>query len=104
MTQTPETGTPLTIIAKLKVRHGKEQEVYDAGHALLAPTHAEAGYINYDMHRSSEDPGVIIFYENWASRSLWDAHMKSPQLTAFSAATADTVKLWDIFQGEKVGG
>lgn len=104
MTQTPETGTPLTIIAKLKARPGKEQEVYNACHALLAPTLAEEGCLNYDMHRSSEDPGVIIFYENWATRSLWDAHMKSPHLTAFSAATADTVELWDIFQGEKVGG
>lgn len=95
--------TPLTIIAKLKARPGKEQEVYDACHALLAPTHAEEGCINYDMHRSVEDPAVIIFYENWTTRELWDAHMGSPHLKAFSAATQDTVELWDIFQGEKVG-
>ena len=95
--------TPLTIIAKLKAKPGKEQEVYDACHALLAPTHAEEGCINYDMHRSVEDPAVIIFYENWTTRELWDAHMASPHLTAFSAATQDTVELWDIFQGEKVG-
>lgn len=95
--------TPLTIIAKLKAKPGKEQEVYDACHALLAPTHAEEGCINYDMHRSTQDPAVIIFYENWTTRELWDAHMASPHLAAFSAATQDTVELWDIFQGEKVG-
>lgn len=95
--------TPLTIIAKLTARPGREQEVYDACHALLAPTHAEEGCINYDMHRSVENPGVIIFYENWTTRELWDAHMQSPHLQAFSAATQDTVELWDIFQGEKVG-
>ena len=95
--------TPLTIIAKLTARPGREQEVYDACHALLAPTHAEEGCINYDMHRSVENPGVIIFYENWTTRELWDAHMQSPHLQAFSAATRDTVEQWDIFQGEKVG-
>ena len=94
--------TPLTIIAKLKAKPGKEQEVYDACHRLLAPTHAEEGCINYDMHRSSEDPAVIIFYENWTTRELWDAHMQSAHLKAFGAETQDTVELWDIFQGEKV--
>ena len=63
--------TPLTIIAKLKAKPGKEQEVYDACHALLAPTHAEEGCINYDMHRSVEDPAIIIFYENWTTRELF---------------------------------
>ncbi|GGM19873.1 putative quinol monooxygenase [Deinococcus aerophilus] len=104
MTSGPETGKPLTIIAKLKARPGKEQEVYDACRALLEPTRAEAGCINYDMHRSTEDPGVIVFYENWTTRALWDAHMQSPHLTSFSAATADTVELWDIVQAEKVDG
>lgn len=98
----PQTSLPLTIIAKLKAKPGHEQEVFDACHALLVPTRAEAGCINYDMHRSTEDAGVIIFYENWTTRPLWDAHMASPHLTAFSAATADTVELWDIFQGEQV--
>jgi quinol monooxygenase YgiN len=103
-TPTPDAATPLTIIAKLKAKPGQEAAVYDLCRALLAPTHAEPGCLNYDMHRSSEDPGIIIFYENWSTRALWDAHMQSPHLSTFSAATADLVELWDIFQGEKVGG
>ncbi|WP_407570581.1 putative quinol monooxygenase [Deinococcus altitudinis] len=94
--------TPLTIIAELTARPGNEQAVYDACHSLITPTLAEEGWINDDMHRSTEDPAVIIFYENWSSRAHWDAHMASPHLTAFSAATQDTVAVWDIFQGENV--
>jgi len=105
MTQTSDpSGLPLPIIAKLKAKPGQEQEVFGACHALLASTRAEQGCIHYDMHRSTEDPAVTIFHKNWITRPLWDAHMSSPHLMAFSAATADTVELWDIFRGEQVRG
>ena len=83
MTQTAETGTPLTIIAKLKARPGKEQEVYDACHALLAPTLAEEGCLNYDMHRSSEDPGVLCRGQN-SVNPVWDGSLTFVKATEMS--------------------
>jgi quinol monooxygenase YgiN len=92
----------LTVIAKLKARSGAEDQLFEACRKLVAPTLAEEGCINYDMHRSIEDPGTFIFYENWTTRPLWEQHMKSPHLTEFSAATEDMVEQWELFLGEKI--
>ena len=93
---------PLTIIAKLKAKPGSEDDLYEACRKLIAPTLAEEGCINYDMHRSIEDSGTIMFYENWETKPLWERHMESPHLAEFSAETEDMVEVWELFQGEKV--
>lgn len=92
----------LTVVATLKARPGREDDLFKALHALLAPTHAEAGCNLYEMHRSHDDPGRFVFVEDWESRPLWEAHMASPHLTAFSAMQDDLVETWDLFVGEKV--
>ena len=94
----------LTIIAKLKAKSGAEERLFEECRKLVGPTLAEEGCINYDMHRSVEDPGLIMFYENWTSRPLWERHMESPHLQEFSANTDDIVEVWELFQGEKVDG
>jgi quinol monooxygenase YgiN len=68
----------LTIIAKLKAKDGAEDQLFEECRKLVGPTRAEEGCINYDMHRSVEDPGLIMFHENWTSRPLWERHMESP--------------------------
>jgi len=92
----------LTIIAKLKAKSGVEEQLYEECRKLIAPTLAEEGCINYDMHRSIEDPGTFMFYENWASRPLWEQHMESPHLKSFSNNTEGLSEVWELFQGEKV--
>lgn len=94
----------LTIIAKLKAKSGAEEQLFEECRKLVALTLAEEGCLNYDMHRSVEDPGTIMFYENWTNRALWERHMESPHLEEFSANTEDIVEVWDQFQGEKVNG
>lgn len=92
----------LTIIAKLKAKSGAEEKLYEECRKLIAPTLAEEGCINYDMHRSIEDRGTFMFYENRASRPLWERHMESPHLKAFSSGTEGMVEVWELFLGEKV--
>ena len=92
----------LTIIAKLKAKSGSEERLFEECRKLVAPTLAEEGCINYDMHRSVEDPGLIMFHENWTTRPLWEQHMDSEHLQRFSANTEDMVEVWELFQGEKV--
>lgn len=93
----------LTVIAKLKAKAGAEEHLFAACHKLIAPTLEEEGCVNYDMHRSVEDPGTFMFYENWTTRPLWEQHMKSPHLADFSASTEGMVEVWELFLGEKVG-
>ena len=94
----------LTVIAKLKAKSGSEDQLFEACRNLIAPTLAEEGCINYDMHRSIEDPGTFMFYENWTTHPLWEQHMQSPHLTEFSSATEGMVDTWELFLGEKVEG
>lgn len=94
----------LTIIAKLKAKSGAEDQLFEECRKLVGPTLAEEGCINYDMHRPVEDPGLIMFYENWTSRPLWERHMESPHLQEFSVNADDIVEVWELFWGEKVEG
>ena len=96
-----EKTMPLTVIASLKAKPGQEAALFAELSALVAPTRAEAGCILYEMHRSHENPGWFIFNELWESRPIWDAHMATPHLVAFSAKQDALVDTWELFSGEK---
>jgi quinol monooxygenase YgiN len=72
----------VTVIATFEARPGKETELKKALMDLEKPTHKEAGCINYDLHISQESPAKFLFYENWTSKELLDAHLKSPHIAA----------------------
>ncbi len=93
---------PLTIVATLTAKSGKEDELLPMLKALVAPTRAESGCINYELHRSHEHPGTFVFTESWASRELWDAHMKSPHLVEFGEKQGALTENWTLFVGELV--
>lgn len=93
---------PLTVVATLKARPGREEDLFHALQALVKPTRAEQGCITYEMHRSHEEPGTFVFTESWQDRPLWEAHMNSPHLTAFGAKQDELVESWNLFVGEKV--
>jgi quinol monooxygenase YgiN len=73
----------VTVIAHIRAKPGKEQEVKSALLGLCGPTRAENGCINYDLHQSVDDPALFLFHENWASKSDLDAHSQSPHLQAW---------------------
>ena len=73
----------LTVIAHIRAKAGQEERVQEALLRLIAPTQAEAGCINYDLHVSEEDPRQFVFYENWMSESDLEAHANSAYLRAF---------------------
>ena len=73
----------LTVIAHIRAKAGHEARVREVLLGLIAPTRAEAGCINYDLHVSQDDPRQFVFYENWASESHLEAHANSPHLRAF---------------------
>lgn len=87
----------LTLIATLKAKPGLGDELGALLKPLIAPTRQEPGCISYDLHRSSTDGNVWVFYENWRSRADLDAHLASPHLTAVVAELprllADELKL-----------
>ena len=79
----------LTVVAEMKAKPGKEEDLRRAVLALIEPTRNEEGCVQYDLHAHTSDPGRFVFYENWTSRDHLDRHLASPHLRAFGAASGD---------------
>ncbi len=92
---------PLTIVAHMTAKPGKEDALAVELAKLIAPTLVEAGCLQYDMHRDLEDPGNFLLFENWATKDQWLAHMESPQLMAYKAVADDLVDVFELYQMEK---
>jgi quinol monooxygenase YgiN len=74
----------LSIVAKIRAAKGKG----DALAALLAEQaevvrKAEPGCLVYRPHRSTKDPDVFVFYEQYKDDAAFDFHRKAPHLAAY---------------------
>lgn len=75
-------GSALTLIAKLTAKPEYADLLGDELRKLVAPTSAEAGSIDYLVHRDNDDPSIWILYENWRSRADLEAHFQQPYTKA----------------------
>lgn len=97
-------AAPLTVVATLKAKPGREAEVRQVLLALIPPTRQEPGCLNYDLHQAIGDPATFLFHENWASKQHLDDHLARPHLRALLAraeelfAEPPQIALW-----EKIG-
>lgn len=82
---------PLTIVAISRARPGCEDDLHAALRSLVEPSRRDPGCLQYDLHVSVETPGEFLFYENWATRAEWQAHMETPHLTAWIARAPELV-------------
>jgi quinol monooxygenase YgiN len=80
----------VTLIAKVKAKEGSQDTLKNELSALVEPTRKESGCITYNLHQSSDDSSVFMFYENWTSKQALDQHLRTPHLKAF-LAKADTL-------------
>jgi quinol monooxygenase YgiN len=78
--------TPFNFIAHFRARPGSEQALQDAIMACVTPTRAEPGNVNYDLHRSQDDPAVFVIYEGWKGRDALEEHFQTPHFKALMAA------------------
>lgn len=81
----------LTIVANIKANADKIELVKSELIKLVKTTRAEEGCINYDLHQDNENPAHFLFYENWESHDLWQAHMANQHLKDYMAATEGAV-------------
>ncbi len=91
----------VTVIATFQAKPGQEAELKKALIGLVAPTHQEAGCLNYDLHELAEDPTRFLFHENWTSKAHLDAHLKNthiqvllPRLDALCVGLPEIV-IWE---------
>ncbi|MBC8164960.1 MAG: antibiotic biosynthesis monooxygenase [Bryobacteraceae bacterium] len=81
----------LTVVATIKAKQGKEEEVREALLTLVEPTRGEAGCMQYEPHLSTEVPGEFVFVEKWSDQQALDKHMKSTHYMAVSARLKDSL-------------
>jgi quinol monooxygenase YgiN len=81
----------LTVIAHVRAKSGEESRVRQILEGLLAPTRAEAGCMNYELHQSQTDPALFVFYENWESEGHLEAHSRSPHIQSFRKLADETL-------------
>ncbi len=88
--------TTLTIVANITAHSGKAELVKSELTKLVKPTLAEAGCIQYDLHQDNDNPELFLFFENWKTRDLWQDHMKTPHIEAYSKAVDGAVKSFEV--------
>jgi quinol monooxygenase YgiN len=89
-----DTNGQLTLFAFLTTKPDIGEELGRRLMALAAPARAEAGKINYDLHRSRDSPVDWVLYENWTSPATLEAHFEEGYRKAFVAT------LSEVMQGE----
>jgi quinol monooxygenase YgiN len=93
----------LTIVAHITAERDRIDLVKAELSKLIAPTRAEEGCLQYDLHQDNENPACFMFYENWESRDLWRAHMDSPHLAEYQAATEGAVAEFRLHEMTLIG-
>jgi quinol monooxygenase YgiN len=86
----------LTIVANIKAKAEKVELVKSELLKLIDITRAEKGCINYDLHQDNDNPSHFLFYENWESRDLWQAHMDNQHLKDYLDATEGAVEEFTV--------
>jgi quinol monooxygenase YgiN len=91
----------LTVLAQIKARPDKADQVRQELLSLVAPSRKDAGCLNYDLHQGKDNPALFLFHENWTSKAHLDAHLQKPDLQAVLArlgplvAEPPLITLWE---------
>ncbi len=93
----------LTIVANITAQADQIDLVRDELEKLIAPTRAEEGCLQYDLHQSNTNPAHFMFYENWTSRELWQDHMESSHLKDYGQATEGAVEDFTLYEMTPTG-
>jgi quinol monooxygenase YgiN len=81
-----------TLIAFLKGKPEKRDELLAVLRGFVDPTRAETGSVEYHLHISDTDPNLFFFYENWRTRKDLDEHLEMPYLKSFFERRMDLLE------------
>jgi quinol monooxygenase YgiN len=79
------------IVARITARPDRVDAVREALLALVPPTRAEPGCLEYRLLQSEEAPTDFTFVERWRDRAAFEAHLATPHFRAAAARLADVV-------------
>jgi quinol monooxygenase YgiN len=95
-----------TVIAKLKVKAGSEQQFREAADEMITQVKTkEPGTLRYILHRSTSDAGEFLFYEIYEDQAALAAHSSSEAMQQFFGAIGGLLEgRPEISMYEEVGG
>ena len=74
------------IVALVEAKQGYEAVLVQAQRELVEMARHQPGCLSYELHESLEQPGTVVFFEQWVDRASWEHHMRSPLMDAFRAS------------------
>ena len=93
----------LKIVARILAAPGQADLLAKEMARLVDDTRKEAGCLQYDLHRGTENPDLFVFVEEWETKPLWEAHMSGAAIEAFRARIgADKIAESDVMQLRQV--
>jgi len=87
---------PFTVIATLIARPGQHQALEQLLRALLEPTRAEAGCLQYDLHQDLQRVEAFYMLERWSSEAALQAHDASEHIRQFRARAGELIEDFDL--------
>ncbi len=77
----------LHVIARIKAAPGTLDDLIASMRTMVGEVRQEPGCLRYDLTQSQDDPTVLIFVEEWATRADWMAHMEGAAIARHNART-----------------
>jgi quinol monooxygenase YgiN len=70
------------VVARITARPETVDQVRGILEGFVDPTRAERGCVTYELLQNREEPTDFTFVEEWADDPTFEAHHKSPHITA----------------------
>ena len=93
----------LVLVANTRAHSGKSAALKAALEALLVPTRAEVGCLQYDLHQNNKTPGAFVYFERWTDYDAWQDHMKTDHIKTFLEVTKNVIAEFDVTELHKIG-
>ncbi|WP_328414459.1 antibiotic biosynthesis monooxygenase [Micromonospora sp. NBC_00389] len=86
---TANSSAQVTLVPFFTISPGAVDVVRQAHLAMVEPTRAEPGCLDYDLYQTREDPRVMFFYENWTDQDALARHMNTPNFLRYVRGEVD---------------
>lgn len=75
----------VTLVVVMRAKEGQNLLLEAELRALVTPSRKEDGCLQFDLHRSAEQPGTFLFHEVWETRDHHTAHTRTPHFLRWNA-------------------
>ena len=86
----------VTLVVVLRSKEGQQLLLEAEIRALISPTRKEEGCLQYDLHRSVDQPNLFLLHEVWATRAHHTAHTKTSHFLRWDARKDSLLASRDI--------